>query len=223
MKVTPARRTWQMKDTAPKTFSKKVENIWYHYKFVILAVLAALIMFGFALAQSLSKKEPDISVYHIAQTGLTASSQDNFRESMKLIAEDYNGDGMVTIDFKEEVYVPEMVNSKPNELSSSDKFNLELALGDCVIYIMDESFYRGNKDYMCDLKEVLGYLPDAAYDDRAILLSALPAYKTVPGLRDFDPNSYLCLRKKRAGMKNSEYSAHVDYFKRLVEFVEFDS
>ena len=141
---------------------------------------------------------------------------------MKLIAKDYNGDGTVNIDFKEEVYIPEMINSSPNELSSSDKFNLELAIGDCVIYIMDESFYRGNKQYMCDLEDVLGYLPDMAYDDRALLLSALPAYKTVPGLRDFDPNSYLCLRQKRVGMKDSVYDAHVDFFKRLVEFVEFD-
>ena len=211
-----------MNDTKPQTLTKKIENLWYHKKYVILAILAALIMVGFALAQSLSKKTPDISVYHISQVGLTASSQDNFRESMKLIAKDYNGDGTVNVDFKEEVYIPEMINSSPNELSSSDKFNLELAMGDCVIYIMDESFYRGNKPYMCDLEEVLGFLPDMAYDDRAILLSALPAYKTVPGLRDFDPNSYLCLRQKRVGMKDSVYDAHVDYFKRLVEFVEFD-
>lgn len=211
-----------MNDTKPQTLAKKIENLWYHEKYVILAILAALIMVGFALAQSLSKKAPDISVYHISQIGLTASSQDNFRESMKLIAKDYNGDGTVNIDFKEEVYIPEMINSSPNELSSSDKFNLELAMGDCVIYIMDESFYRGNKQYMCDLEDVLGYLPDMAYDDRALLLSALPAYKTVPGLRDFDPNSYLCLRQKRVGMKDSVYDAHVDFFKRLVEFVEFD-
>lgn len=211
-----------MNDTKPQTLAKKIENLWYHEKYVILAILAALIMVGFALAQSLSKKAPDIAVYHISQIGLTASSQDNFRESMKLIAKDYNGDGTVNIDFKEEVYIPEMINSSPNELSSSDKFNLELAMGDCVIYIMDESFYRGNKQYMCDLEDVLGYLPDMAYDDRALLLSALPAYKTVPGLRDFDPNSYLCLRQKRVGMKDSVYDAHVDFFKRLVEFVEFD-
>lgn len=211
-----------MNDTKPQTLAKKIENLWYHEKYVILAILAALIMVGFALAQSLSKKTPDIAVYHISQIGLTASSQDNFRESMKLIAKDYNGDGTVNIDFKEEVFIPEMINSSPNELSSSDKFNLELAMGDCVIYIMDESFYRGNKQYMCDLEDVLGYLPDMAYDDRALLLSALPAYKTVPGLRDFDPNSYLCLRQKRVGMKDSVYDAHVDFFKRLVEFVEFD-
>lgn len=211
-----------MNDTKPQTLEKKIENLWYHEKYVIFAILAALIMVGFALAQSLSKKTPDISVYHISRIGLTASSQDNFRESMKLIAKDYNGDGTVNIDFKEEVYIPEMINSSPNELSSSDKFNLELAMGDCVIYIMDESFYRGNKQYMCDLEDVLGYLPDMAYDDRAFLLSALPAYKTVPGLRDFDPNSYLCLRQKRVGMKDSVYDAHVDFFKRLVEFVEFD-
>ena len=74
-----------MNDTKPQTLAKKIENLWYHEKYVILAILAALIMVGFALAQSLSKKTPDIAVYHISQIGLTASSQDNFRESMKLI------------------------------------------------------------------------------------------------------------------------------------------
>ncbi len=210
-----------MNDTKPRGFRKNMENIWYHYKYVILVALAALLMFSVAFAQSFSKKEPDISVYHISTVGLTASSQDNFRESMKLIADDYNGDGRVVIDFKEEVYVPEKVNANPNELSASDRFNLELALGDCVIYIMDGTFYRGNKDYMCTLESVLGYLPDCAYDECAIRLCDLSGYANIPGLRDFDEDSYLCLRKKRSGMDEAVYAAHADYFKKLVEFTDF--
>lgn len=206
-----------MNDTKPRGFKKNVENIWYHYKYVILIALAALIMVSVALAQSISKKDPDISVYHISTVGLTASSQDNFRESMKLIADDYNGDGQVVIDFKEEVYVPEKVNTNPNELSASDRFNLELALGDCVVYIMDGTFYRGNKDYMCTLESVLGSAPDYAYDDCAIRLCDLPGYKYLPGLQDFEENSYLCLRKKRSGMDDDVYAAHVNFFKKLVQ------
>lgn len=45
-----------MTDTKPKTLAKKIENLWYHDKYIILAILAALIMVGFALAQSLSKR-----------------------------------------------------------------------------------------------------------------------------------------------------------------------
>ncbi len=209
------------KDTRPRGFVKNVENIWYHYKYVILVCLAALLMISVALAQSLSKKTPDISVYHISMYGLTASSQDNFRESMKLIAKDYNGDGNIAVDFKEEVYVPQKVNTKPNELSASDRFNLELALGDCVIYIMDDSFYRGNREYMSSLEEVLGYTPAAAYDECAFRLSDLKASALLPGLQDFEENSYLCLRKKRSGMSDKDYEAHIDFFKRLVEFSGF--
>ena len=214
-----------MNDTRPKGFLKNVENIWYHYKYVILIALAALLMFTIAMAQYLGKKKPDIFVYHISTTGLTAVSQDDFRESMKLIADDYNGDGVITVDFKEEVYLPTAVKTNPNELTSSEKFNLELALGDCVIYIMDESFYRGNRDYMCDLESVLGYLPDSAYDERAIQLSALPAYASrsgLPGLRELEPDSYLCLRERRTGMNEEEYAAHVDFFKKLIEFEKLD-
>lgn len=212
-----------MDNGKPKGFVKNIENIWYHYKYVILISLAALIMISVAMTQYLTKKTPDIYVYHIATSGLTAASQDDFRESMKLIAEDYNGDGTVMVEFKEEVYIPNEVRTNTNELTVSERFNLELALGDCVIYIMDKSFYLGNRDYMCNLKDVLGYLPENAYDERAVMLSDLPAYTRVPGLQDFDPESYLCLRKRRTGMDEEEYAAHVDFFKKLIEFVEWDN
>ncbi len=208
----------------PKGLKKNLENIWYHYKYVILIALAALIMVSVAMAQYLSKKEPDVFVYHITTQGLTAASQDDFRTSMALIASDYNGDGVVTVDFKQEVYIPSLneVKQNPSDMTAAERFNLELALGDCVIYILDETFYQGNKDFMCDLEEVLGYLPDSAANERAIKLSSLPAYTKLAGLRDMEPDAYLCLRQKRVGMDEKEYAAHIDYMKKLIEFTEWD-
>ena len=119
--------------------------------------------------------------------------------------------------------MPELETVKAyGELSVTESFNLELALGECIIYIMDKSFYEGNRQYMADLESTIGYMPECAYDEKAIILSDLPAYKKVPGLYDFPPESYICLRDKRVGMEEDNYNNHVDYFKKLVEFEDFN-
>lgn len=208
-----------MNNRESKSFIKFIDNIWYHYKYVIIIALAAIVVFSIALSQSFSQKEPDIFVYHISTSGLTASSKESFQKTMAIISKDYNGDGQVTIDLKEEVYVPSLQTVQAyGELSVTESFNLELALGECMIYIMDKNFYTGNKQYMKNLNEVLGYIPEFAYDERAILLTDLPGYKNLPGLHDFAPESYLCLREKRTGMNEQAYNAHIDFLKRLVEY-----
>ncbi len=211
-----------MQDKKTFNFVKFIDNIWYHYKYVILFLIAVIIMVSVVAYQSVTQKEPDVFIYHISTEGLTASSKDSFRNSMALIAEDYNGDGVVTVDFKEEVYVPASAEAYiQGGLTVTESFNLELALGECVIYIMDESFYNGNKQYMADIEQAIGYLPDCTVDNKAILLSDLPAYRRLPGLMDLPAESYICLRERRTGMDEKAYEAHIDYFKKLVEFVEY--
>ena len=211
-----------MQDKKTFNFVKFVDNIWYHYKYVILLLIAAIIILSVLIFQSVTQKQPDIFVYHISTEGLTASSKDNFRNSMALIAEDYNGDGFVTVDLKEEVYVPASAEAYvQGGLSVTESFNLELALGECIIYIMDESFYNGNKQYMADIEAAIGYLPDYAVENNAILLSDLPAYRKMPGLMDLPAESYVCIRERRTGMDEDAYNAHIDYFKKLVEFVDY--
>ncbi len=207
------------KEPHPMTFSKKMENIWYHYKYVILIGLAAFIMLAVALTQFLTKTSPDIFVYHVSREGLTAVSKENFMLSMELVAgTDYNGDGKVKVDLKEDIYTGDVVTASPNALNTTEAFNLELALGDCVVYIMDRSFYNGNRDYMMDLEEVLGYVPAYAFDEKAIKVCDLPAYNKLAGLKDFSENSYICLRSQRKGMDDEYYDRHVDFFKKLVAY-----
>ena len=138
---------------------------------------------------------------------------------MAIVSEDYNEDGVITVDLKEEVYIPSLQTVQAyGEMSVTESFNLELALGECMIYIMDKSFYMGNKQYMKNLDEVIGYIPEFAFDEKAILLSDFPGYKNLPGFHDFAPESYLCLREKRTGMNEDAYNAHIDCLKNLVEY-----
>ena len=208
-----------MNTSNPKSFIKFVDNLWYHYKYVIIIVLASIIVLSIALFNTFSQKEPDIFIYHISTQGLTAVSKENFTKTMSLAAKDYNGDGVVTVDLKEEVYTPSLHTVQAyGQLTVTESFNLELALGECMIYIMDRNFYEGNKQYMKRLDEAIGYMPEFAYEDKAILLSDLPGYRNLPGLHDFANESYLCLREKRTGMDENAYNAHMDFLKNLIEY-----
>lgn len=201
---------------------KFIENIWYHYKYVILISLAVLVMLFVGISQMVAKKAPDVFIYHVSSYGITAKSIDELTETLASFADDYNDDGAVTVDYKEEIYVPDVKATVNGELSVTDSFNLELFAGDCVIYIMDESFYKGNRDYMVKLEDILGYVPSGAYDDKALLLSELPAYETTPGLCGLPADSFICVRQRRVGFKEADkdvYDNNVDYFKRLVEFL----
>ena len=208
-----------MQDKKSAGFVKTVENIWYHYKFIIIVAVCVLVAFSFAEYQAFMKKDPDVFVYHISTSGLTAMSKDEFRDSMSLIAEDYNEDGNITVDLKEDVWVPSLESVMAGgDLSSTDSFNLELAMGECIIYIMDKNFYETNKQYMADIEKSIGFLPEFAYDDKAILLTDLPASWRLPGFDAFSEDSYICLREKRVGMDKVSYEKHVKFFKKLIEY-----
>ena len=211
-----------MKEHSEKSLVKFFENIWYHYKWAILICSFFVIILIIGTVQSFSNKKPDVFIYHVADRGIIANSVEDLTESLSEFAFDYNGDGAVTVDFKEEIYIPDVISAGQGQLSVTDSFNLELFAGECVIYIMDESFYRGNTEFMVELEDILGYLPESAYDNKALLLSQLPAYSTIPGLRDLPAESFICVRKERVGLNEMDedvYENNLDYFRRFVEFV----
>lgn len=213
-----------MKNYSDKSFVKMVENIWYHYKWAIIIGSLALVMLIAGLMQLASQKAPDVFIYHVSSEGVTVKSVERLTDSLSELASDYNRDGVVNVDFKEEIYVPDAISAGEGQLSVTDSFNLELFAGECVIYIMDESFYLGNRDYMVDLVDVLGYVPVGAYDDKALLLSQLPAYESTPGLMDLPAESFICIRKERIGlneMDESVYANNLDFFRKFVEFASY--
>ena len=214
-----------MKENNKNSLVKFIENIWYHHKWTIIIGFAAAVMLIAGLSQLASKKQPDVFIYHVSKSGITAASVDKLTGSLSAFAVDYNEDGIVNVDYKEEIYVPGVISTAQGQLSVTDSFNLELFAGECVIYIMDESFYLGNKNFMVNLVDVLGYLPDSAYDDKSILLSDLPAYKTVSGLCDLPADSFICVRKNRIGLNEMDkdvYENNLEYFKRFVHFLSYE-
>ncbi|MBR2021919.1 MAG: hypothetical protein IJ939_05725, partial [Clostridia bacterium] len=161
------------------TFLGWLDNVWYHFKAGIIIGAFALVILVVSLTQFVTRDEHDVFVYCVGDMGLSAQAIDNFTQEMQdCFTVDSNGDGEKVVDLKFDKFVmTEDANGKkhvynPSEqLSITERFNLELASGECVIYIMEPAFFKGNLDFLASLEEELGYLPENAIEGKGIKLS----------------------------------------------------
>ncbi len=219
-----------MKETKEKmTFLEWVDNIWYHYKWFIVVGFCALIMFGVAMFQQCSKVEPDAFVYYVGKAGPSAEGIHNFCSDLQdIMPRDFNGDGKKQVDYKEDIFVmytPDtqtpnsgsQIYNETKQMNIIQSFNIELGMGECIIYIMEPNLFKGNLDYIKPLNEVLGYEHKEAVEGKGIRISNLRAYyKTALG--DFPSDCIICIRQKRDGDDKDFYQANIETFKALVEY-----
>lgn len=211
-----------------KTFLQWADNVWYHYKAPILLGIVALVIIVVCSIQFFSKDEPDVFFYYVGQSSCSAKAIDNFKNDMQEIMQvDYNKDGRKTVDYKEDIFVMYTVDdgapqnngayvyNQQEQMNIVQRFNMELAVGECVIYIMEPNLYKANKAYYLPLNEVFDKVPDFALDEKGIVISDLPAYRKT-SLGEFREDYVICVRAKRSKDKEDFYNANVDFFKTLV-------
>lgn len=211
-----------------KTFLSWADNIWYHYKAQILLGIVALVIIITCSIQFFSKDEPDVFFYYVGQNSCSAQAIENFRDDMEdIMTTDYNGDGKMKVDYKEDIFVMYTVQdgasqnngayvyNQQDQMNIVQRFNMELSVGECVIYIMEPNLFKANKAYLVSLDEIFQDGLSFATDEKGIVLSELPAYRKT-SLGEFDEDYVLCVRTKRPKDKASFYDANVDFFKTLV-------
>ena len=208
------------------TFLGWLDNVWYHYKAGIIIGFCALVMFIACTTQFVTRDEHDVFVYCVGDFGLSAEAGDKFMQEMQdCFTVDSNGDGKRVVDLKVDKFVmTEDANGKkfvynPSEqLSITERFNLELASGDCVIYIMEPNFFKGNLDYLAPLEEELGYEPENALYGKGLVLSDLPSYKATFTLSYFPENYIICLADREERYDDIYYEGNAEFFKNLIEY-----
>ena len=210
------------------TFLQQIDNFWYHYKPQIIIGFFSVVLLVTCVVQFSLKRKPDVFIYYVGEGEITVEAAEKFRTDMEeILEEDYNGDGHKIVDYKEDVFIMYSVGSETEnnsyvynsteQMNIVKRFNMELAMGDCVVYIMDSNLYKANKDYIVPLEDSLGYVPEFAYDDKGIKVSDLPAYRTT-GLAAFPENYVICIRAKRAADDEKYFEGNVEFFRALVEY-----
>lgn len=208
------------------TFLGWLDNVWYHFKWHVIITFFALVIVIVGSVQFFSRQEHDVFIYVVGEQGLAAQDADKFmREMESAFAPDSNGDGEAVVDMKVDKFVMvETAGGKkalfnPSEqLSVTERFNLELATGECIVYILQPGFFMGNLDYLASFEETFGYTPEGAVEGKGIRLSDLAAYGATITLGYFPEDYIICLADKESRYDEEYYNGNVQFLKNLVEW-----
>ncbi len=182
-----------------------IENLWYHYKWLIIfggLILAFLII---SLFQYVGSKDPDVNILHVGPMYISPESAENLKGSVAALSEDYNDDGDINVallditvnKFGNEDEGIDPVNYDQNN-NGLKRFQTEVRAGDAVIYLLDEEFFNIciDENLLSPLKDVVpaDILPENTVKGYGVKISDLDAYK-LSGLSNVPETAILCLRR----------------------------
>ncbi len=81
----------------PKTFSEKLKNYWFHFKWHTLGTIFCLIAFAVMISQCASRTNWDMQVIYFTYTPVLDQQTDEISNYLGEISKDINGDGEVNI------------------------------------------------------------------------------------------------------------------------------
>ena len=143
---------------------------------------------------------------------------------------------MLNCDFNKIVYVPTLTAEEYKEndiyfngvenLSARGQFDNLIMIGEYVVLMIDKSLYDETvgTGAFCKLSDILGAVPENAYDDCGILLADLPIC-VENGFRQLPDDTVLCCRGKsyvnnfNKNVQDEElYEAQVQLFRQIVTY-----
>lgn len=127
------------KPEQPKTFGKKWENYWYHYKWQTFGVVFAVVLLVVGIGQVLGKNEPDYHIALVSDVYIPDTAVDKIQTAFQKYGRDVDGDGKV------EVQVEKLdLSSQDPSVSSAAQMKLAayLSSGDPMFYIFSKSAYE---------------------------------------------------------------------------------
>ena len=140
----------EAKSEEKPTFKSRLESFWYFYKWhaIIGALLAVALVIS--VIQLFRNTDPDAYMMYVGPSTLYVKNKDEMTERAARDIYDYNGDGKtyvslleITVGMGEDMpYTAYEANVDANK-----RFLSELASGDSVVYLLEESFFE--KDCRC--------------------------------------------------------------------------
>lgn len=205
------------------------ENVWYHYKWLILIVLVLASVIIVSVTQILQKGDPDIHVLFIGQNYITAEGRNEAEESLNKVSSDYNGDGKLSMDLVELTVttIPGQSYDYVYQQDALTRFETEIRAGMSTIFIVEESFYEKIKTagLAAPLSVVFGEgnVPENSFDEYSFRLRDLDIAEEA-GFSRFPRESYVCIRHSpendeiNYSRTMEDYENNLDFFKKFVTY-----
>ena len=202
------------------SFLSRLDNFWYHYKWHSIIAVFLIIAILICSLQMCRKEKYDTYILYAGSHNLSRedagdgiSEYQRIVSSLKRVAEDYDGNGEVSLALLNYLSLTkEEIEEAKENLAPGEEFNLiygdsenlrhTLIYSEYYVCIISEGVYDAFSTYQgtsmfvplapftTEGREYDYYAPDA------IRLTSLPAFYALPGLADLPSDTLICLRAK---------------------------
>ncbi len=220
-----------------QNIGKWLENIWYHYKFQILAGAVLLFTVIISTAQLVTREEYDYCLLYAGPRNIAVQDLAYMEKAVEAVADDRSGDGTVSVTIDDIVMLSPEEQREAMEAgiaingeflnNTMDNFYQQIIGGDAVICLLSPYMYEfvHDADGFLPLKEVFDEVPESAFDECAVVLADTEFGQSFNGMDDLPKDTLLCVRRlstmaKLKGEKKTRaaHEASVELFKRMVEY-----
>ncbi|MBE6546975.1 MAG: hypothetical protein E7668_06005 [Ruminococcaceae bacterium] len=218
-----------------------LDNFWYHYKWIAIGVLAALVIVFVCVFQTCSAEKKDIIVVYAGPTYLSVSESEQLAQVMNTVMPydfDENGEKHVVMNLYE-IYSEEQMQAINAEASEGGKYvdgahntsqyqnyTTYMQTGESCVYLLDPWLYQSlGKEYLCPLSEVTEEVPKGAIDEYAVRLGDTDLYAEYGVLRLLPEDTVICMMINvytlfgKPAMDEEEYQCEKDMLRALVTYV----
>lgn len=231
-------------------FFRKLDNFWYHHKWKVIIISFFVIVLLICTLQMCSREDQDIYIMYAGPYKFGQTDARSFRSAFSAITEDRNNDGYCRAELVD-LYIlsDEQIIAEKTKLESQgygaevnyeafsanyEAFEQHMWSGDTVICLLDPDIYTSvyvedengnNVSGFMKLEDVLGYLPEKAYDEHSIRIGDTPMGEYFTILQNLDEDTLLCIREKSpmssiwSKKKTDEYHDYCkEFFRKIFEF-----
>ncbi len=220
-----------------KDLGKKLDNFWYHYKIQTIIALVLIVTLVICTVQLITRERHDYCILYAGPAVLAVQDVTYMKDAFEDVGADFDGNGEVVVTFDDIV----ILSPEEQEAASADGavFNPQFAQqsmteyyqqifgGDSVVCLLSPYMYEivHEADGFLPLAEVLDSVPDAAYDECAVVLANTDFGQYFNGINDLPEDTLICVRRlstmaKFKGEKKTReaHEASLELFRQVVAF-----
>jgi len=175
---------------------KWIENIWYHYKWFIVAGLIGAFVLAVVVSQCVSRPKYDMSVVVCFTDSVVSNEQfEVIKEDLEKYAEDYNGDGEININFMNCTF-DESKQDANYVMSMRQKLQFSvMGESSAILYITDDKSFEYINGVMKEKGDFFLNENLSDYDGKALKINNLPSFSQLKsGSDDMPDNIYISKR-----------------------------
>lgn len=130
----------------PRTPRQKWENFWYHYKWITIAALAAVVIVAMLVGDFLRKNPADYTLVVATEQAYFSAELEPLRSMVAQYGRDLDGDGEVEV----QIVTCHLGSggTRENQLANFQSLQMHLASGDMLLFAFEPEYYTWVKETM---------------------------------------------------------------------------